>query len=287
VCGQRHAPAALPPEKTRYPLYRRLGEPQDRSGQARKIWPPLGFDPRTAQPVASRYIDWAIPDHYRGHVVRRVNCSFGTRKIQLQVIILCLRTCASWSFEHNITSSNDIVSTAYFIQRQIGCIIMNSKLRPSRTGGGRHRVLALQRTLRLGLVLAVEIEYFLIFDYRLWWVLSFTSWPPFPQKTAPRIHCKKCTKPGCTKESCSAHCPKNILRPKKGIARRLSGHASHSLITMPTELHNCSVSVYYSEVSKNCHSRQPVLQLRSEGDIKMYKINLMWFWPCIVDNMWK
>jgi len=28
VGGQRHAPAALPPGKTRYPLYRRLGGPQ-------------------------------------------------------------------------------------------------------------------------------------------------------------------------------------------------------------------------------------------------------------------
>jgi hypothetical protein len=27
VGGQRHAPAALPPGKTRYPLYRRLGGP--------------------------------------------------------------------------------------------------------------------------------------------------------------------------------------------------------------------------------------------------------------------
>ena len=32
VGGQRHAPAALPPGKTRYPLYRRLGGPQGRSG---------------------------------------------------------------------------------------------------------------------------------------------------------------------------------------------------------------------------------------------------------------
>ena len=57
VGGQRHAPAALPPGKTRYPLYRRLGGPQGRSGQVRKISPPPGFDPRTAQPVASRYTD--------------------------------------------------------------------------------------------------------------------------------------------------------------------------------------------------------------------------------------
>ena len=47
------------PGKTRYPLYRRLGGPQGRSGQVRKISPPPGFDPRTVQPVASRYTDYA------------------------------------------------------------------------------------------------------------------------------------------------------------------------------------------------------------------------------------
>jgi hypothetical protein len=49
----------LLPGKTRYPLYRGLGEggPQGRSGQVRKISPPLEFDPRTVQPVASRYTD--------------------------------------------------------------------------------------------------------------------------------------------------------------------------------------------------------------------------------------
>jgi hypothetical protein len=45
----------LPPGKTRYPLYSRLGGPQGRSGQVRKISPPLEFDPRNVQPVASRY----------------------------------------------------------------------------------------------------------------------------------------------------------------------------------------------------------------------------------------
>ena len=58
--GQRHAPAALYPRgKTRYPLYRRLGGPQGRSGQVGKISPLLGFDPRTVQCVASRYTDYA------------------------------------------------------------------------------------------------------------------------------------------------------------------------------------------------------------------------------------
>jgi hypothetical protein len=50
---------SLPPGKTRYPLYRRLGGPQGRSGQVRKISPPPVFDPRTFQPVASRYTYYA------------------------------------------------------------------------------------------------------------------------------------------------------------------------------------------------------------------------------------
>jgi hypothetical protein len=63
VGGQRHAPATLFPGKTRYPLYKRLGGPQGRSGRVRKISPPPGFDPRTAQPAASSYTDWAIQAH--------------------------------------------------------------------------------------------------------------------------------------------------------------------------------------------------------------------------------
>ena len=47
------------PGKTRYPLYRRLGGPQGRSGQVQKISPPSRFEPRTVQPVAIRYTYWA------------------------------------------------------------------------------------------------------------------------------------------------------------------------------------------------------------------------------------
>ena len=50
---------SLPPGKTRCQLYRRLGGPQGRSEQVRKISPPPGFDPRTVQPVASRNTDYA------------------------------------------------------------------------------------------------------------------------------------------------------------------------------------------------------------------------------------
>jgi len=63
VCGQRHDQAALPAGNTRYPLYRRLDGPQGRSGRVKKISPPPGFDPRTIQPVATRYKDWAILAH--------------------------------------------------------------------------------------------------------------------------------------------------------------------------------------------------------------------------------
>ena len=57
--GQRHAPVALPPGKTRYPLYRRLGGPQGRSGQVQRISLPTGIR-FPHRPVRSRYTDWAL-----------------------------------------------------------------------------------------------------------------------------------------------------------------------------------------------------------------------------------
>ena len=43
VGGQHHAPAALPPIKTQYPLYRRLGGSQGQCVQVRKMSPPTGI----------------------------------------------------------------------------------------------------------------------------------------------------------------------------------------------------------------------------------------------------
>jgi hypothetical protein len=40
-------------------LYRRLGRPQGWSGQVQKILPPLGFDPRTIQPIGIHYTDYS------------------------------------------------------------------------------------------------------------------------------------------------------------------------------------------------------------------------------------
>jgi hypothetical protein len=61
VGGQSHVPAALPLGKTQYPLYKKLGGSQARSGLVQKIPTPPGFDPRTDQPAVSRYTDCGIP----------------------------------------------------------------------------------------------------------------------------------------------------------------------------------------------------------------------------------
>jgi len=49
-----------PRKENRYALCRRLGGPRGRSSRVRKISPPLVFDPRTAQFVASRCAECAI-----------------------------------------------------------------------------------------------------------------------------------------------------------------------------------------------------------------------------------
>jgi len=46
----------LPPEKTGYPFYRRLGGPQGRFRWAENLVP-TGIQSRTVQPVVSRYTD--------------------------------------------------------------------------------------------------------------------------------------------------------------------------------------------------------------------------------------
>ena len=57
VSGHSLVPTALLPGKTRYPLYNRLDGPQGLSERVRKISPNTRYDPRTLQPLASRYTD--------------------------------------------------------------------------------------------------------------------------------------------------------------------------------------------------------------------------------------
>ena len=61
VGGQHHAPAALPPGKDPVPIVQEAGwAPGPVWTDAENLAPTPVFDPRTVQPVASRYTDWAV-----------------------------------------------------------------------------------------------------------------------------------------------------------------------------------------------------------------------------------
>ena len=53
----------LPPGKTQYPFYRRLGGPQGRSGRAENLVP-TGIRSRTVQPVAQSLYRLSYPAHH-------------------------------------------------------------------------------------------------------------------------------------------------------------------------------------------------------------------------------
>jgi len=56
----------LPPGKTRYPLYRRLGGPQGRSGRAENLVP-TGIRSRTVHPVVQSLYRLSHPAHTHTH----------------------------------------------------------------------------------------------------------------------------------------------------------------------------------------------------------------------------
>jgi hypothetical protein len=60
-------------KETRYPLYKRMGWSQCRSGRGRKISTPPGFDPPTAQPVASRCTGYATLPYTFATAIWRVS----------------------------------------------------------------------------------------------------------------------------------------------------------------------------------------------------------------------
>ena len=57
VGGQRHAPAALPPEKDPVSILQEAGWTPGPVWMGAENLAPPGFDPWTVQPVASRYTD--------------------------------------------------------------------------------------------------------------------------------------------------------------------------------------------------------------------------------------
>jgi len=63
VGGKCHAPAALPREIPGTHCVGGWVGPRAGLDRVQKISPPLGFDPRTVQPLASCYTDYSIPAH--------------------------------------------------------------------------------------------------------------------------------------------------------------------------------------------------------------------------------
>jgi hypothetical protein len=75
-----------PRERDPVPLYRRLVRPQGRSGRVRKISPPPEFDPRTVQPVASSYTDWAIAAQIVDYHNIKLSWTLEVRMLTLSVL---------------------------------------------------------------------------------------------------------------------------------------------------------------------------------------------------------
>jgi hypothetical protein len=61
VCGQHHAPAAFTPGKDPVPIVQEAGWAPEPVWIGTENLGLPGFDPRTFEPVASRYTDYAIP----------------------------------------------------------------------------------------------------------------------------------------------------------------------------------------------------------------------------------
>ena len=79
--GKRHALGALPPEER--PGTRCIGawvSPRAGLDECGKSHPPPGFDPRTVQPVASRYIERAIPVHPQTGIATIISIFEGENK---------------------------------------------------------------------------------------------------------------------------------------------------------------------------------------------------------------
>jgi hypothetical protein len=117
-----------PGTEIRYPFYMRLGGPQGQSGRVRKVSAQPGFDPRTVQPLASRYTDWAIPapclcfkqrkkkkrlvNHGSTMNLKQDSCSF---HMQLNQCLFFCSTTADWAVLLNL-------NTGYRRQWQEGAI---------------------------------------------------------------------------------------------------------------------------------------------------------------------
>jgi len=81
----------LPPKKTRYPLYSKLGGSQGRSRRAENLVP-TGIRSRTVQPVVSRYTNWATGPTLFAYtnIVTFTFCDYALAKIDDIYRICCI-----------------------------------------------------------------------------------------------------------------------------------------------------------------------------------------------------
>ena len=116
----------LLPRKTRYPLYRRLGGPQGRSGRAENLTPP-GFDPRTVQPVVSHYTDWATRLRKRVHSEKTwervwLLCTV----LHKNIVKLIIKNVCVRSLWINKSDNSAFILWVFFFKR--GCITLATNL---------------------------------------------------------------------------------------------------------------------------------------------------------------
>ena len=110
------------PRKTRYPLYRRLGGTQGRSGQVRKISPPPEFDPQNVQLVACRYTD------YRAHIFRHS----GIEVIIIIIIIIIISMDqfiwpfpASTLYHRFLGRPRSLLRRGLKLRARLGCLVLS------------------------------------------------------------------------------------------------------------------------------------------------------------------
>jgi hypothetical protein len=87
VCGQQHAPAAFTPGKEPVPIVQEVRwAPEPVLIGAENLAPP-GFDPRTLQPVASRYTDYTIPAPQLSGLTEKNHETLGTVVVPTETLM--------------------------------------------------------------------------------------------------------------------------------------------------------------------------------------------------------
>jgi hypothetical protein len=116
VCGQRHAPTALTPGKTRYLLYRTLGGPLGLWTGAESL-PLSEFDPRPS----SHYTCWAIPAHNSDRRENKMYFSCGKWRCPVYIIYKSLPIkCACFTQRSSSAQSVSVRRTA---TEQCHCVL--------------------------------------------------------------------------------------------------------------------------------------------------------------------